>query len=480
MEHSGTHTGYLFALDNLGCAKNQVDAEVMIRYLEEAGWEYTEDFSRARLIIVNSCGFIEPAKEESIETTLEIRSQYPGARILLTGCLSQRYGAELSEGLEEADGVFGNRDLSRIVETAERVMEEGEALELPDYAEYDRSREKLLSFPGSSYLKISEGCSHRCSFCAIPIIRGGLRSIPRETITTEALRLIESGVFEINLIAQDLAAYGKDYGEGEFISLLRELAGLPGDYWLRLLYIHPDEFPRELISVVRDHPAVLPYFDIPFQHASPKVLRAMGRRGDAESYLSLIDEIREGLPEAVIRTTFLVGYYGEGEREFEDLLEFQRRAQFDWAGVFSYSPEEGTAALAYEGKEGFTRESGAAAEREGRLKSLQQSISEERMERFVGRSLRVLVEERVRKEDLILGRAYLQAPEVDGAAVIHLPGGEHTSEEVSGGRSLPAGAVRSGSAATFRSDAEIRPGDTIDCRIVRRNNIDLEGVIEHG
>ena len=459
METTDTHKGYLFALENLGCAKNQVDAEVMIRYLEEAGWEYSEDFSRARLIIVNSCGFIEPAKEESIETTLEMRSQYPGAKILLAGCLSQRYGDELSEGLEEADGVFGNRDLSKIVETAERMMEE-EVLELPDYAEYDRRRDKLLSFPGSSYLKISEGCSHRCSFCAIPLIRGGLRSIPRETIITEARRLIDHGVFEINLIAQDLAAYGKDFGEGEFISLLRELAELPGDYWLRLLYIHPDEFPRELIPVVRDHPAVLPYFDIPFQHASPKVLRAMGRRGDAESYLSLIDEIRKGLPEAVIRTTFLVGYYGEGEREFEELLDFQRRAQFDWAGVFSYSPEEGTAALAYEGKEGFAREPEAAVEREARLKSLQQPISEAMMDRFVGKSLRVLVEERVQQEDLLLGRAYLQAPEVDGAAVIHLPEEGRTREE--------------------SADGSVRPGDTINCRIVRRNNIDLEGVIEHG
>ncbi len=455
MEKDDTQRGYHFALDNLGCAKNQVDAEVMIRYLMDAGWSYSEDFEGADLIIVNSCGFIEPAKEESIETTIELRERYPDAKILMSGCLSQRYGGELRDGLKEADGIFGNRDLSRIVETAELLMREKRpepVLSLPDYSEYDRSRETLLSFPGSSYLKISEGCDHRCSFCAIPLVRGGLRSIPRETIIGEAERLIAKGVFEINLIAQDLAAYGKDRdpeGGSGFTSLLRELAELPGDFRLRLLYIHPDEFPGDLIPLIQEESKILPYFDIPFQHASKRVLRAMGRRGDADTYLRLVNTIREELPDAIIRTTFLVGYYGEGEEEFEELLDFQRRARFDWAGTFSYSPEEGTAALAYEEKPGFEREAEAAEEREKRLKEEQQRISEERMERFVGRSLRVLIEERVEEEELYLGRAYLQAPEVDGAVVLH-------------------------------AERELSPGAACSCRIVRRNNIDLEAVGENG
>ena len=434
-----------FALDNLGCAKNQVDAEVMIRYLEEAGWRYTGDFSEAELIIVNSCGFIEPAKQESIDTTLELRSAYPGARILMAGCLSQRYGPDLHGDFSEADGFFGNRDLSRIVEAAEEVSGGKSSLIVPPYAEYDRRRDILLSFPGSAYLKISEGCNHRCSFCAIPLIRGGLRSIPRERLMAEACDLIDRGIFEINLIAQDLAAYGSDRGDSEFIPLLRDLASLPGDFRLRLLYIHPDNFPEELVSVVRDHPKITPYFDIPFQHASPKILTAMGRRGDADAYLSLLERIRSGLPDAVVRTTFLVGFYGEGDTEFDELLRFQEQARFDWAGVFSYSPEEDTAALSYEGKAGFSREPNAAWEREEELKRLQLPISEERMDRFVGTTQWVLTEEPVQQEELVLGRAYMHAPDVDGAVVVHGSG--------------------------------IEPGQKLRCRIVRRNNIDLEGVV---
>jgi ribosomal protein S12 methylthiotransferase len=451
MERAHAPEGRRFSLENLGCAKNQVDAEVMIRRLLEAGWEYTEDPDRAQLIIVNSCGFIEPAKQESIDTTLDLRDRYPDKKILLAGCLSQRYGSELAGELAEVDGIFGNRDLSAVVETAEAALRGESPVALPAYAEYDERRSTLLSFPGSSYLKISEGCRHRCSFCAIPLIRGGLRSMAREEVLEEARRLIRSGVFEINLIAQDLASYGLDRGEAEFLPLLRELAGIPGDFWIRLLYIHPDSFPGELIPLIRDHPKILPYFDIPFQHASVKVLRAMGRRGNADSYLSLVERIRGALPDAVLRTTLLVGFYGEGEREFEELLQFQQSAQFDWAGSFTYSPEDETAALTYEGRPDYGREPDAAAQRERRLRDLQQSISEGRMERFAGRTLRVLVEERVEQEELLLGRAYLQAPEVDGAVVIHPAAGQ-----------LP------------------EAGRTVTCRILRRNNIDLEAVVTNG
>ncbi|MFO7848591.1 MAG: 30S ribosomal protein S12 methylthiotransferase RimO [Spirochaetia bacterium] len=463
MKQSTEDTHRLFALENLGCAKNQVDAEVMIRYLEDSDWRRTEDFSKASLIIVNTCGFIEPAKQESIETTLELREEYPHARILLAGCLSQRYGEELHSGLKEADGIFGNKDLSKIVEAADSVSKGESPLLLPHYAEYDRKRDNLLSFPGSVYLKISEGCDHRCSFCAIPLIRGGLRSIPKTDIVEEARGLIDRGVFEVNLIAQDLAAYGREHGSAEFIPLLRELAGLPGDFRIRLLYIHPDEFPPDLISVVRDNPAIVPYFDIPFQHASQKVLRAMGRRGSGEDYLSLIEKIRDGLPEAVIRSTLLAGFYGEGEGEFRELLEFQRQAQFDWAGVFSYSPEEGTAALAYEGKPGFDRPSEEVEERVKILKERQYRISEMRMDRFVGKKLRILIEEPVEQENLFLGRAYLHAPEVDGAAVIHMPEGHPSLNKTD--------RVKPGA---------FEPGKVVTCRIVRRNNIDLEGVVENG
>ncbi|MFP4179583.1 MAG: 30S ribosomal protein S12 methylthiotransferase RimO [Spirochaetaceae bacterium] len=481
MEKRKEHTHRLFALENLGCAKNQVDAEVMIRYLKDSGWIYTEDFSKADIIIINSCGFIEPAKQESIETTLELSTEYPKARILLAGCLSQRYGEELHTGLQEADGIFGNRDLSKVVDAAESVYRGESPLLLPHYGDYDRKRDNLLSFPGSVYLKISEGCDHRCSFCAIPLIRGGGRSIAKTHIVEEAKALIDRGVFEINLIAQDLASYGKDLGKADFIPLLRELGNLSGDYRIRLLYIHPDEFPSDLVSVVRDYPVIVPYFDIPFQHASEKVLRAMGRRGNAESYLSLIEKIREGLPDAVIRSTLLTGFYGEGESEFGELLEFQEQAQFDWAGMFAYSPEEDTPALAYEGKPGFERPSegprGEGAKRVKILQERQYSISESRMERFVGKTLRILVEEPVEGENLFLGRGYLHAPEVDGAAVIHLPEATALSRGVDTNTSS---ALEPGRAGFEPGRAAFEPGKVVSCRIVRRNNIDLEGVVVDG
>ncbi len=478
----------VFSIENLGCAKNQVDAEVMIRYLSDAGWEYSSEHEDADLIIINSCGFIEAAKQESLESTIEIRQRYPSAKLVLAGCLSQRYGNELRRELQEVDGIMGNGDLSKIVDLAAVVCETeaggtgstgstdgtfgngstdgaepAPALLLPSHAEYDRRRERLLSFPGSAFLKISEGCDHRCSFCAIPLIRGGLRSIPRRIVLDDARALIERGIYEINLIAQDLAAYGSDeaagregsavgnppssseWQHGEFLSLLEDLAELPGDFRLRLLYVHPDNFPAELPELVKRKKKLLPYFDIPFQHASKKLLQAMGRRGDAEKYLGLVEGIRETLPDAIIRTTFLAGFYGEGRDEFESLLDFQQRARFDWAGVFAYSPEEDTAALGYEGKQGYERPD--QKETEARVDELQRrqiEISEERMDRFVGSRLKVLIEEEVEGEELTLGRAYIHAPEVDGAVVVH-------------GKGMEA-------------------GDRLCCRILRRNGIDLEAL----
>lgn len=455
----------VYSVENLGCAKNQVDAEVMIRYLNDAGWHYSAEHEDADLIIINSCGFIEAAKKESLETSLEIRQMYPQAKLILAGCLSQRYGAELQRELQEVDGIMGNGDLAKIVDLAALLCETeaghdgaeaSPALVLPSPADYDRRRSRLLSFPGSAFLKISEGCNHRCSFCAIPLIRGGLRSIPRRLLIDDARALIERGIYEINLIAQDLAAYGSDTahdesGEahGDFLSLLEDLAELPGDFRLRLLYIHPDNFPAKLPQLVKRKKTLLPYFDIPFQHASKKILRAMGRKGDAEGYLELVEGIRMILPDAVIRTTFLVGFYGEGKDEFEELLDFQKRARFDWAGVFPYSPEEETAALGYGGKKGY--ELPKVKETAGRVDELQRqqtAITEECMDRYVGRRLKVLIEEAVEGEDLALGRAHIHAPEVDGAVVVH-------------GKGLEA-------------------GDRFCCRILRRNGIDLEALPARG
>ena len=295
-------------------------------------------------------------------------------------------------------------------------------------------RERLLSLPGSAYLKIAEGCDNRCSYCAIPLIRGPLRSRDSREIVTEAEELFGRGIREINLIAQDLASYGVDTRkarpaagraasadgagratEGELVALLRRLSALEGRHWVRLLYMHPDHFPRDILSLMEAEPRILPYFDIPFQHASARVLRRMGRRGSASSYLALIREIRDRLPDAVIRSTFLCGFPGETRVDLEELLEFQRQAQLEWVGVFAYSREEGTPAARYPGQ---VRRAEADRRKE-LVQEVQVTITEARLQRFVGRRLTVLIEQQVTGEPLAIGRAYLQAPEVDGAVVVH-------------------------------------------------------------
>jgi ribosomal protein S12 methylthiotransferase len=407
-----------FSIESLGCAKNQVDSEELIAHLERAGLTWVADPEQAEAVIVNSCGFITSAKEESIRTALELKSRFPGKKVLLAGCLVARYGEELTRALGELDGFAGLRDPQAL----ERLLVPGSpGAQVPtgEPRRSGQSRRHLLSFPGSAYLKIAEGCGNRCSYCAIPLIRGPLTSRPRAEVVEEARGLLAAGVREIVLIAQDLASYGADRaGGGELPVLLRELLDLPGEYWLRCLYIHPDHFPEELLALAAADSRLLPYFDLPFQHASPAVLRRMGRRGTAEGYLALLARIRAALPQAVLRSTFLVGFPGETEEDFRVLLDFQREAELDWAGFFTYSREEGTAAYSLGPRVGAKR----TESRKRELERAQQVITERRLERHVGAQLEVLIEEPVRGEALALGRAYLQAPEVDGLVVVKAAG----------------------------------------------------------
>ena len=403
-----------FTIESLGCAKNQVDSEEIIARLERAGLQWVAEPERAEAVIVNTCGFITSAKEESIRTALELKSRFPGKKILLAGCLVARYGEELTRALGELDGFVGLRDAQGL----ERLLQAGSAppaSALPDL----RPSRHLLSYPGSAYLKIAEGCGNRCSYCAIPLIRGPLASRPRAQVLQEARDLLGVGVRELVLIAQDLASFGTDRSpEGELPALLRELLGLPGEFWLRCLYIHPDHFPEELLELAASDPRLLPYFDLPFQHASPAVLGRMGRRGSAEGYLALAARIRKALPRAVLRSTFLVGFPGESEQDFRLLLDFQRRAELDWAGFFTYSREEGTAAFALGPRVAHR----IAEERRRELERAQQAITARRLERHIGSELDVLIEEPVQGEALALGRGYLQAPEVDGLVVVKSAG----------------------------------------------------------
>ena len=430
-------------IESLGCAKNQVDSEILLAYALENGYERTENAAEADVIVVNTCGFIESAKKESIDTFFSLRDANPGARIILAGCLAQRYGSEME--LDEADAIFGNRDLSLFPE----ILSGNEKLLIPDYPDPDSERDDrktLLNFPGSAYLKISEGCNHRCSYCAIPVIRGSLRSRPMDKVIAEAKRLIASGIYEINIVAQDLGAYGTDDGgESKFVDLMDKLSSLEGNFVLRMLYIHPDTFPEGLIELCAERKKILPYFDIPFQHADPAVLRAMRRTGSPEIYLSLINRIRTALPDAVIRTTLMLGFPGEDRKAFNTLLSFVEKAKFDWMGSFTYSREEDTPAYDMRGEEEHEKAQVKARKWQKELEAVQERITAEQLERHVGHEYPVLIEEKVEGEDLAIGRIYAQAPDVDGLTVVM-------------GRGM-------------------KPGDVVRTGIRKVRGIDLEGVL---
>ena len=441
-------TARTFHIENLGCAKNQVDAEVMIAALERSGWTLAEAPEDAEVLIVNTCGFIDAARRESIDTGFALRARFPERRLFLVGCLTERYAGELAAEMPEIDGFLGNRDPSRIVDLVEgRIPEQGRAgrggadpapgSSSPTARPAPR-RGHLLSYPGSAYLKVAEGCANRCSYCAIPLIRGDLASRPRADVVDEARGLLASGARELILIAQDLGSYGLDRGAAELPALLADLSALPGRFWVRLLYVHPDHFPPDVLPIMRDDPRFLPYLDVPFQHASPSILAAMGRKADPEANLRLVERIRAALPGAVLRSTFLVGFPGETDRDAALLARFQEEAALDWVGVFTYSREEGTRAHELPGR--VTRR--VADARRAAVEERQVPITWRRLDRHLGEELDVLVEERVEGEELSIGRAYLQAPDVDGLTVVR---------------------------------AACAPGSLVRIRVDRRNGFDLEG-----
>ena len=440
-----------YFLDPFGCVKNQVDAENMMALLNGAGWSASADAESADLIIVNSCGFIESAKRESINAVLGWRGLYPGKKIMLAGCLSQRYAKELAESLPEADVLFGNSDIGGIVAAASRALETAPEPESASLNRPDAFSRPLLSPPGSAYVKISEGCGNRCAFCAIPLIRGGLRSRSVQDILKECRGLLERGVRELCIIGQDIGSYGTDRrgaAASGLPELLEAISSLERRFWVRLLYIHPDHFPLPILDIMERDSRFLPYFDIPFQHASPEILAAMNRRGRAENYLALLETIRRRFPAPVIRSTFLLGFPGETDGDFAALLDFQEQARLDWLGCFTWSREEGTAAYAMRGR--VAKKTAAARKRI--IEERQIPITEKNMDRFVGRTLDVLIEERFENaapafedgESLWLGRLYCQAPEIDGSAVV-----------VNGG-------------------AELKPGTLVPGRIIARRGFDLE------
>ena len=416
-----------FYIDHHGCAKNQTDGELITGFLTKAGYELADSPDKADFILINSCGFIESAKKESINAIYSIKQAYPKAKIILTGCLAERYAKELEESMPELSGIFGNGDLSKIADylaPLEQKTSSKKALRLeaqvnPQSGVCSGERPYIFNFKASAYVKITEGCSNFCSFCAIPLIRGKARSRSLASIIKEIKTLVKNGVYEINLIGQDLAAYtfGKEPDSPSNLKdLLTAISELKGDFIVRTLYIHPDHFNTDILEVFQKDNRFVPYFDIPFQSGDDEIIHAMNRKGTAKKYVALIKKIRKLLPQAAIRTTFLTGFPGETEQAAQNTVDFLKEIAPFWSGCFAYSREEGTAAWAMTPRVPKK----IANQRAKVLTQLQQEITLAQLQKYVSKELKVIVEEVVStdEEGLAIGRAWFNAPEVDGSVVI--------------------------------------------------------------
>ncbi|WP_288321603.1 30S ribosomal protein S12 methylthiotransferase RimO [uncultured Selenomonas sp.] len=406
---------------SLGCAKNLVDTEVMLGIMREHGIELTAEPTEADILIVNTCAFIQSAKEESITTVLGMADYKETGRcrsLIVAGCLGQRYGQQLLDEIPEANAIIGTGAWSRIMEVVEETLK-GRRLVIAgeDDTIYDANTPRLRTTPNyTAYVKIAEGCDHRCAFCAIPLIRGGFRSRAMEDIVSEARELAESGVRELVLIAQDSANYGLDlYRKPMLASLLRELAKIEKISWIRVLYSYPKYFSDELIEVFATEPKVVKYVDLPLQHAHDAVLRSMNRPDTRAGIERLIQKLRERIPGVTIRSTFIVGFPGETDTHYQALRDFVEAQRFDKLGIFTYSEEEDTPASLMRQK--VSEE--VMQERYHDLMSLQSKISEEINISLENKEIDVLIEGRdSEQQGIAVGRSYREAPEVDGQIYI--------------------------------------------------------------
>ncbi|HTO71415.1 MAG TPA: 30S ribosomal protein S12 methylthiotransferase RimO [Myxococcota bacterium] len=404
----------------LGCAKNQVDSEVMLGQLALAGCAIAEELADADVAIVNTCSFIASAREESIEAILELadaREQGALGALVVAGCLPQRYGAELARELPEVDAFVGTgefQNIARILEEARAGRSRGVYVDAGRTHLYDEhSPRLLLGARHSAYLKIAEGCDRVCAFCAIPAIRGKFQSRPIGSVVAEARMLAEQGVREVNVVSQDTLSFGKDRaGRPQLAELLRALDGVEGLDWLRFLYLYPSALSDDVLDAFASAKRVLPYFDVPLQHASDSLLRAMKRGVTAERQRKLVGRLRARLPGAALRTTFIVGFPGETDADFAELLAFVRETRFDRVGVFRYSDEEGTPAHALPGRVPRS----IARRRHRELMAAQREIMREKLAAQVGELAHVLVDSGGR--DRAVGRLWSQAPDVDGSVLL--------------------------------------------------------------
>jgi ribosomal protein S12 methylthiotransferase len=409
---------------SLGCPKNLVDTEVMMGQLTASGHELTPHPSDADVIVVNTCSFIDPAKQESVDTILEM-AEYKktgrAKRLIVAGCLVERYRADIQRDMPEVDAVIGTNELERITALCEGVTA-APANPFEPYLYHDMTPRVLATPKHFAYVKIAEGCDHPCTFCVIPQYRGTFRSRRFESVISEATRLFSQGVREINLIGQDTTCYGEDFGMKDGLAtLLARLAQIETDHekWVRFLYCYPNKVTQKLLDTIAEHDALVKYIDMPLQHASAPVLKRMKRGSHGNYFLRLIDNIRKTIPGVGIRTSMIVGFPGETEGDFETLCQFVEAAKFDRLGVFSYSDEDTSASFALDRKV----DARTIYNRKRRLMSLQRKISSARNRELIGRELQVLVEGPSADSDLVWqARLSTQAPEIDGVCYISDPG----------------------------------------------------------
>ena len=414
---------------SLGCDKNLVDSEVMLGLLDKKGYQIVDSEEDADIIVVNTCCFIHDAKEESIQTILEMAEYKKEGKLkalIVTGCLAQRYQQEIIDEIPEVDAVLGTTSYDHIVEAVEEALAGNGHVVLEDVDALPDVKEKRLVTTGGhyAYMKIAEGCDKHCTYCIIPKLRGNYRSVPMEKLLAEAKDLADQGVKELILVAQETTVYGKDlYGEKSLHKLLRELCKISGIQWIRILYCYPEEIYDELIQTIKEENKVCHYLDLPIQHASDAVLKRMGRRTSKAQLVEIIEKLRKEIPDISLRTTLITGFPGETQEQHDELKDFVDEMEFDRLGVFTYSPEEDTPAATM--TEQIPEE--VKEDRQAELMELQQEIAFDLAEDMVGREVLVMIEGKVADENAYVGRTYKDAPNVDGLIFIN------TDEELMSG-----------------------------------------------
>lgn len=431
---------------SLGCDKNLVDTEVMLGILAEKGYEFTDDEELADVVVINTCCFINDAKEESVNTILamaERRKEGQLKALLVAGCLAQRYADEIQKEIPEVDAILGTTAIDAVADALDEVLKGREQNHIEDINRAPEGGRKRVVTTGGyyAYLKIAEGCNKHCTYCIIPKVRGDYRSIPMEQLLKEAAELAQGGVRELILVAQETTLYGKDlYGEKSLHKLLKELCKIDGLHWIRLLYCYPEEITPELIETIKNEPKICHYLDIPVQSGCDDVLRRMGRFTDTEQIRRLVGTLRAEIPDICIRTTFITGFPGETDEDHEDTMYFINEMEFDRLGVFTYSPEEDTPAAVMEGQ--LPEE--VKENRRAAIMELQQEIAFEQAEAMVGKTVEAIIEGSMPEDGVYVARTYKDAPGVDGFLFL-------------------------------QSDRELMSGDFVMARITGSNEYDLIG-----